>query len=255
MKRVVFIVFCICFLSVSGYSETKDAAAAARDANNPLASIKAASIHNVYSPSIYGINGTSNTTWLRYAQPVWRFLIRASLPINSINVGNIDKSGLGDLNVFATFIITKPTAKYQFGAGPIFTFPTATSRSLGTEKWQAGLAFVAYTEVSRVFQCGLLATWQHSFAGTQNRPRTHNASIQPFLLWQLGKGLYLRSTATKVMDFEGGNYMFPLGLGLGKVYNLKNFVFNIFAEPQITVWHKGHNIPKWQMYVGFNTQF
>ena len=255
MKKVLFTALCICLMSAAGPAQNRDAASIIKDANNPLATIKAASIHNVYSPAVYGAYGSNNTLWLRYAQPVWRFLIRASLPVNSVNIGNIDKSGLGDLNVFGTFILTQPASKYQFGVGPILTIPTGTSSVLGSGKWQIGAAFAAYFSKSPTLQIGLLATWQFSFAGKSSRNDVHVATIQPFFMWQLGKGLYMRSSAINMLDFENGHYLVPMGLGIGKIVKVNRLVFNLFAEPQFTLWHKGSGLPKTQLFIGINTQF
>lgn len=226
-----------------------------KDANNPLASIKSFSVHNIYNPSLYAVEGTANTTWLRYAQPIGRVLIRASMPVNTVNVGSLNRSGLGDMNIFGTYILTKPTASNQLGIGPLLSIPTATAHSLGTEKWQAGVAFIGYFAQNPVFQAGFLMTWQHSFAGDSDRRKVHAASVQPFLMWQLNKGIYMRSTATTILDFEKGNYLIPVGLGVGKIIKINRVVCNLFAEPQFAVWNKGAGLPKTQLFIGVNTQF
>ena len=271
----------------------------AADANNPLASIKSVSVHNIYTPVMYGSDNRANVVWKRYAQPIGRFLLRASLPVNtiafgksvqkntaksSVSGGNLMKSaregdavwmrestemmdqeateqvrrsvsGLGDFNVFLTYIATKPTAKFQFGFGPIFTFPTATDPLLGSGKWSAGLALVGYFGTNPKYQVGFLATWQHSFAGRKDRERVHAASIQPMFTWQLGNGLYMRSTGIIVLDFQNDNYFIPFGLGMGKVFNAGKLTFNLFVEPQFTTWHHGTSIPEVQLFCGINTQF
>ena len=228
---------------------------AAKDANNPLASIKAVSFHNIYSPSLCGMDGTLNTTWLRYAQPFGRVLMRASMPINSINAGEINRSGLGDFTVFGAYILSKPGSHMQFGVGPLLAIPTASYSVLGTGKWQAGAAVVGYFDENPVFQCGFLSTWQHSFAGKSSRDEVHAATFQPFLMWQLGKGIYMRSTAISVFDFSNDKYQVPIGLGIGKVLKVRSAVCNFFAEPQFSVWNKGDGMPKTQIFVGVNTQF
>ena len=259
MKKKLFLAVLLSLLSLPFYAQEnlpqKDAASVTKDANNPLASIKSFSMHNVYTSSLYSAEGTLNTFWLRYAQPIGRVLIRASLAVNNFNIGEIDRSGLGDLNVFGTYILTQPTSANQLGVGPIFTIPTATSSLLGAGKWQVGAAFVGYFASNPVFQSGVLATWQHSFAGDKDRNKVQIATVQPFLMWQLGKGVYLRSTGIAVLDLENGNYLVPLGLGAGKVIKAGNLVFNLFAEPQFTVWHKGEMMPKVQCFIGINTQF
>lgn len=226
-----------------------------KDANNPLATIKSFSVHNIYNPSLYAIDGTAITTWFRYSQPIGRVLIRASMPVNTVNVGDINRSGLGDMNMFGTYILTKPTAANQIGVGPLLSIPTATSTPLGSGKWQLGLAFVGYFAANPVFQSGVLATWQHSIAGKDDRRTVNAASVQPFLMWQLGKGVYLRSSAVSILDFEKGNYLVPVGLGAGKIVKIGKAVCNLFAEPQFAVWNKGEGLPKTQIFVGVNTQF
>ena len=255
MKRFFLLTAFISLFSIPEYAQNTDASAIAKQANNPLASIKSVSFHNVYSPSIYDMDGSMNTTWVRYAQPIGKVLIRASMPINSVNVNGIDKSGLGDFNIFGTYVLTNPTSPNQVGIGPILTCPTATSSTLGAGKWQIGAALAAYFAKDHTFQAGLLATWQHSFAGDDERNEVNVATIQPFFMWQLGKGLYLRSTGISMLDFENENYLVPFGLGIGKIVNMNKIVFNIFAEPQFTVWHKGNGLPKTQVFIGVNTQF
>ena len=255
MKRLFLFSALFGLFAFSGLAQTTDASALAKQANNPLASIKSVSVHNIYSPSIYASEGDLNTTWLRYAQPIGRILIRASMPINTVSMGSIDKSGLGDFNVFGTYVLTDPTAYNQFGIGPILTIPTGTSSVLGSGKWQIGAAFAAYMSRNPILQLGLLATWQFSFAGKSSRNDVHAATIQPFFMWQLGKGIYMRSSAINLLDFENGHYLVPMGLGIGKIVKVSRLVFNFFVEPQFTVWHKGSGLPKTQLFIGINTQF
>lgn len=255
MKKLLLISFIAGLFSLPAFSQEADPASVTKDANNPLASTKSFSVHNIYSPSILGAEGTMNTAWIRYAQPIGKVLIRASLPVNSINSNGVNRSGLGDFNVFGTYILTSPTSPNQLGIGPIMTFPTATSSLLGSGKWMAGIAFAGYFASNPVFQYGILATWQHSFAGDKERRKVHAGSIQPFMMWQLGKGLYLRSTGIAILDFENDNYLVPLGLGIGKVVPINRVVCNLFVEPQFAVWSKGAGLPKTQIFLGINTQF
>ena len=253
MKKLLLILT-LGLIALGGYAQNHDASVT-KDANNPLATIKSFSVHNIYSPSLYAIDGTANTTWFRYAQPIGRVLIRASMPVNTVNIGELNRSGLGDMNVFGTYIMTKPTATNQFGVGPLLSLPTATSSALGTGKWQMGVALVGYFASNPIFQTGFLATWQHSIGGDDDRSDVHAISLQPFLMWQLGKGIYLRSTAISIFDFEQDNFLIPVGVGVGKIIKINKVVCNIFAEPQFAVWNKGAGLPKTQLFVGVNTQF
>jgi hypothetical protein len=87
-----------------GFAEGDDSAAekaaAAANANNPLANMIAFNIQNYYFAELYGTDESSNTAWLRYAQPFGKWLMRASLPISTVPVGGGQDpvSGLGDFN-------------------------------------------------------------------------------------------------------------------------------------------------------------
>ena len=232
-------------------------AAQQAQANNPLASFKTFNMHNYYVPKLFGIpDETSNTFWFRYAQPVGRFLIRASLPIATIpnpSPTADPESGLGDLNAFATYLaISSPQT--SLGVGPIITVPTASSDALGTGKWQGGLAVIAFHVASPQLQIGGLVTWQASFAGDENRPNTSILATQPFAMFQLGGGTYLRSTGIWLFDLENGTFSVPYGLGIGQVIKSGKMMFNIFGEPQFTVLHSGVGQPAIQFFFGLNIQ-
>ena len=226
-------------------------------ANNPLASFKTFNMHNYYVPKLFGIpDQTSNTFWFRYAQPVGRFLVRASLPIATVPSASATgdpESGLGDLNAFATYLaISRPQT--SLGIGPIITIPTASNDALGTGKWQGGVAVIAFHVASPQLQIGGLVTWQGSFAGDENRENTSILATQPFAMFQLGGGTYLRSTGIWLFDLENGNFSMPYGLGIGHVLKSGNMMYNIFAEPQFTVLHNGVGQPAIQFFFGLNIQ-
>lgn len=266
-----YFVFLLLFLGISFQSVAQEEKAsdtisdggltadqkAAIQANNPLASIKTFNMHNYYNPSLEGLpDATSNTFWFRYAQPVGNFLIRASMPISSVpgGVDQTNKSGLGDLNAFATYLAVK-NAKTTFGVGPLVVAPTATDELLGSGKWQGGIALIIFEVLSKQFQVGGLITWQASFAGQSDRENTNVMAVQAFGMWQLGGGTYLRSSAVSTFNFKQGTYLVPFGLGLGKVLKAEGLVFNIFAEPQFSVLSYGVGQPKIQLFFGINTQF
>jgi len=228
-----------------------------KQANNPLANKKAFNVQNYYIPDIYDLpDEKANTAWLRYVQPISRWLARASLPLNTFPTSSGEtESGLGDLNAFAAYIFSKPEATRMLGVGPLLVAPTATDDALGSGKWQAGAAFVIFDFASPKLQYGGLATYQRSFAGDDDRSDVSSMILQPLVFWQLGKGTYLRSSPAWVFDFENETYAVPFGLGIGKVVKSGNVVFNAFVEPQFTMIHKGDGQPAFQIFAGLNLQF
>ena len=165
------------------------------------------------------------------------------------------KTGLGDLNVFAAWLIDIGNPTLSFGLGPQITVPTATVSALGSQKWSAGLVNTLFNFKSKTFQYGYLLSWQASFAGADDREDVNVGAFQPFLFYQLGKGSYLRSTGAAFYNFTNDIYGVPIGFGFGQVIPKEKTVFNLFIEPQLSIADNGPGVAKWQIFIGLNTQF
>ncbi|WP_217354126.1 hypothetical protein [Ruegeria arenilitoris] len=240
-------------------AQESDAASAAAQANNPLANFKAVNVQNYYIGDISGTDQTGNQFWLRYAQPLslgnTNWVLRASLPLNSFPAQSGKTTGVGDLNVFAAYLIDIGNPAVSFGVGPQLTAPTGSTDGSGSKKWSAGIANVLFNASSPIFQYGYLLTWQASFAGDSDAKDVNIGAFQPFLFYQLGGGTYLRSAPIMTYDFESDSYNVPIGLGIGQVFKKKDITYNVFVEPQYSVASKGPGQAKWQIFAGFNTQF
>ena len=227
--------------------------------NNPLADLIAFNIQYYFRPSLNKVEGGSaHTTWFRFAIPTGRVLWRLSAPLESRAVVNQDtnfsESGLGDLDLFAAYII-KQDPKLTFGLGPSFSFDTASSDALGTGKNTAGLAAIVFAVPNPQFQGGALVIWRTDVGGDEARADVNLLAIQPFYFWQLGKGLYFRGAPIIPFDLETGDYHVPLGLGLGKVVKIEGVVCNFFMEAQPSVLSRGTGQPNYQIYGALNMQF
>jgi len=140
------------------------------------------------------------------------------------------------------------------GIGPQITAPTAEHDELGTGKWQAGLAAVAIDASPRGL-LGALAQYQRSFAGDSDRHSVETATFQPFIIHNLPKGWYLRSTGTWTYDLKNNTHYIPVGLGLGKAWKAGSNILNAFVEPQWTVERKGDDLPQFTVFAGLNITF
>ncbi len=235
--------------------------AADEQANNPLANATSLNFQNQYFGELTGLDEDANQFYLRFAKPFEAFggnwIFRATLPINTAPVGLnfAHKTAIGDLNLFAAYLIDTGNPGVSFDIGPQLTLPTATKDELGSEKWSAGFANVLFNGTNPKYQWGYLLTWQTSFAGDDDRDDVNVAALQPFLFYQLGQGWYLRSASVWTFNLENGNYAIPVSLGAGRVIKTEKAVVNMFVEPQYYVAHEGDGQPKWGVFGGINFQF
>jgi len=241
--------------------EEKTATSNVAQANNPLANFTAFNLHNYYIGELTDPDEDANQFWMRFAKPFsigqTNWLMRASLPINTypVSPGLGHKTGIGDFNIFAAYLIDTGNPAVSFGFGPQLTAPTASKDELGSEKWSAGFVNTLFNASSPKFQYGYLLSWQASFSGTDNRADVNLAAFQPFLFYQLGGGTYLRSTATMAYNLENDEYSVPIGFGIGQVIPSDKVIYNVFIEPQVSVADEGAGWPEWQMFLGLNMQF
>ena len=262
MKKVLLVGLICASLMAEEVPVVIDEATAAAQANNPLANMKALNFQNYYSPELTGSDYTANSLWVRYAQPIsvgdTNWLLKASLPLNTYPdfANNGEKTtGVGDFNVFAAYLMDVGNPAISFGVGPLLTFPTAQDDLLGSGKYSVGFANVLFNATSKQFQYGYLLTWQHSFAGDDNKPTVNQGAFQPFGIFQLGGGTYLRSVGIWYYNFENDNYSVPIGVGIGQVVKRGNTIYNFYIEPQYSVVDEGAGVQKWQILIGFNMQF
>ena len=171
------------------------------------------------------------------------------------DLGRATTSGLGDINAFMAYLFDTGNPAKSFGIGPQLTLPTASEDETGTGKYQAGLATVYFDASSPKFQWGGLVTWQTDVAGDSDRADTSLLALQPFYFFQLGKGLYFRGAPLWIFDLETNNYHVPVALGIGKVIQSDDIVYNFFVEPQFTILDRGPGQPEFQLFVGLNMQF
>jgi len=161
----------------------------------------------------------------------WKLLTRPVVPIvfstdvPTARFGEIEfpsKAGLGDI-VLPLFFSPKPTSrlgtgkKFSWALGPSWSFPTATSSSLGSGKWEVGpVALALYKD--HLHTAGVFAQYWWSFAGDDSRDSTSHASIQYFFYrmfgtWQVGTNPII--TFNDKADSDN-KWTVPIGITIGK---------------------------------------
>ena len=183
----------------------------------------------------------------------WKLLTRPVVPIVfSTDVptprsGEIEfptKGGLGDI-VLPLFFSPKPTSrlgtgkKFSWALGPTWSFPTATSSSLGSGKWEVGpVALALYKDHEHT--AGFLAQYWWSFAGDDSRDDTSHASIQYFFYrmfgaWQIGTNPII--TFNDKADSDN-KWTVPIGITIGKTIRVGNVPVKIQVGLDYSVVHQ-----------------
>ena len=236
-------------------------------ANNPLAHFFSLVVQDYYYSALTDTDATANMSFVRAAFPTGRWLWRASLPIPSmyphgstlLDNGVTSKSGIGDMNIFASYLISSPLSSVQYGIGPMINIPTGDDeKGLGSGNWSAGLAAVYYNASSDVLQWGGLITWAKSFTNNTDDEYAKEINIldiQPFVFLQLGKGYYTGTAPIWNFDLKDDSYNIPLGIRIGKVTKIGDTVANIFIEPQYSIVSRGAGQPEFGLFFSAILQF
>lgn len=262
MKTTTMLALTACTLATTTLSATaQEAHEALNDANNPLTPKITINLQNYYIPEFVDVpeGKQANQFLIRGLIPSDTFglpqLMRFTLPVaTSPEVPEGYVTGLGDLTLIDLFLLPK-AGDVTFAVGPLLVLPTATEDELGSGKWQAGAAGIFVAPQKWGLLAGLV-TYQTSFAGSDLRDDVNLLTVQPIVNINLDQGFYLRSSAIWNFNMEAGTSYIPIGLGIGKVFQLeKGITLNAFVEPQYTVWHDGPGAPRWQIFAGVNFQF
>lgn len=148
MRKALFFFLCVNISYVSAV-QAVDTSSDLVQANNPIANIKAFNIQNYYYSNLSNFNTSGDTVWLRYAQPIGQFLIRASMPFQNFPTDLSHPTGTGDFNIFAAYLLNTGNSSVSLGIGPLLVAPTASPSVLGNGQWQGGLALVYFNGSSK----------------------------------------------------------------------------------------------------------
>ena len=232
---------------------------ATNEANNPLTPKITLNLQDYYIPRFENSSDDANQLLFRGVIPHklggLPQLFRFTLPVVSNPDGDDGHTtGVGDLTLIDWIIIPDKSLPFQLGVGPVLVVPMGPD-AVTSGKWQTGASAVAIAPQEWGLLGGLV-TYQFSFAGDSDRDDVSLFTLQPFFIYNLPEGFYLRSTAIWNFDWNAGNYYIPLGFGAGKVWALADgTTINLGIEPQYTVLHDNDAAPEWQIFVALNFQF
>jgi hypothetical protein len=262
-------------------AEKPGAAKLAQEFNDPLTTLPQIFVQDAYTPANYGTDAQTNRVIARLIVPrIPRYsllpfvqLIRPSFSLVTVpeGKGSATRTEFGDMGLFDLAVIPWPGADsgLLMGVGPVFVFPTATHKSAGQGAWQVGPAFGAiYKAIPGVLLGGLIQN-PISFAYTSDQRRPLSTLlIQPILLKQIWRGLYVKSADATwtIGERASTGTTLPVSLGLGYVIPREGAApLNVFVtgewmayrdhapvSPQTTV-RFGITVafPEWTRWKGF----
>ena len=145
----------------------------------------------------------------------WLLLVRPSVSAIYVPAPH-EQYGMGELQT--SFFLTPAGEKtWVLGAGPIFQFPTASARSLGTGRWSAGpTAGIVYSEGP--WFAGVLSYHLMSFAGDRERGSVNETSFEPEVSYTFDNGTYVQCDPTMTYDWTAERsdaWTVPAGLDFG----------------------------------------
>ena len=129
--------------------------------------------------------------------------------------------GIGDIQ--ETLILSPPSSKtFIWGLGSVLQFPSASSTSLGSGKWQIG-PFGAAILTGKWWQLGAQIYNLWSYAGDASRPAVNTMFLQPVLNIFLPKDWYFTFGPQVTTNWKaslGNKWTVPVGGGIGRAFTI-----------------------------------
>ena len=161
----------------------------------------------------------------------WSMILRTILPIDSVPVGEGVSSGIGDIQEQVYLSPARP-GRIIWGAGPVFSLPTATARPLVTGTWGVGPGVVVVKNIQHVVLGGLInQIWPMSDEGDGRE--TNQMLLQPFVNFNFGSGWAVAVAPIITANWNapsGDEWTVPLGLGITRTTVLGSRPMNIGVQ-------------------------
>jgi len=154
-------------------------------------------------------------------------------------------TGIGDLNT-TVFLVPPLKGKFMVGFGPILTFPTASSKPLGTDTWGAGPSAAVVTMPGK-FVLGCLVNNVWSYAGDGNDVNT--MLVQPFVNYNLPNKWYLVTAPIITANWKApsdNRWLVPVGGGFGKIFKVGRQPLNASLQAYYDI-ERPEGAPRWQL--------
>jgi hypothetical protein len=147
-------------------------------------------------------------------------IIRTIMPVvlqTNIRGDNVTDFGLGDVTQSFFLSPRQPGASgIIWGAGPVFLYPTATSKYTGGDKWGAGPTAVVLKQFGPT-TVGMLANHIWSVAGSNSRPDVSSTFLQPFVSYTTKGATTYGLNAESTYDWKSKQWSVPINISVSQL--------------------------------------
>jgi hypothetical protein len=194
-----------------------------------------------------------DTGWTAITRPILPIVGRVDVPVPDPATGGVsflpNESGLADVTLFSIFTAPNAGQGFIWGVGPTTKFPTATSSTLGNEKWQAGPVGLAMYTTPK-FTVGVLAQHWWDYAGDSAREDVSLSNIQYFFSYTLSPAWSIAAGPIISIDHEatdGNKYSVPIGVGIARGFKLGDRPARFLVEADYYVEQRDDYGPEWNI--------
>jgi len=196
----------------------------AKASQNPIANLTSFPLQFNYNS---GGGLGSRTSFLLNVQPVmpldldkrWLLISRTVIPYVSIPMPNgTRRTGLADIQQ-QSYFTRKAPGRVVWGAGPIFSIPSATNDVARTGQYALGPTAVALVSPGR-WVIGALANNLWRIGGIDNGAPVNQLTVQPFINFNIPDGWAITTSPIISSAWsapEGERWTVPVGLGVSKI--------------------------------------
>jgi opacity protein-like surface antigen len=234
----------------------------AKKSQNPIADLVSLPFQSNTNFNAGSFNRTQEVLNIQPVVPLhinadWNMISRTIIPVVSQPnpIFDSNTNGIGDITQSLFFSPAHPGALI-WGAGPVFTIPSATDPILGTGRVLLGPTAVFLTTPGH-WVIGVLLNNQWSVGGDPLRPSVNAFLAQPFVNYNLPHGWYLTSSPVITANWLAASdqrWTVPIGGGFGRIFRIGDQPVSANIAGYYNVAHPT-GTPNWQLRAEFSLLF
>jgi opacity protein-like surface antigen len=238
-----------------GYSrEPSEDEDLAKKSQNPIADLVSVPFQSNTNFNAGPFNRTQEVLNIQPVVPLhisadWNLIARTIVPVISQPNPILDRNtnGIGDITE-ELFFSPVHSGALIWGAGPVFTIPSATDPILGTGRVLLGPTAVFLTTPGH-WVMGVLLNNQWSVGGNPLLPSVNTFLAQPFINYNMAHGWYLTSSPLITANWlaaPGQQWVVPVGGGFGRIFKIGDQPVSANIAAYYNVVHPTAS-PNWQL--------